>query len=64
MLTTPGVDQAIVDKIINTIVEINAREDYAADTYNIDQQEPLYIRPEVAIDSMNASLENLKKYSI
>lgn len=64
MLTTPGVDQAIVDKIIDTIIEINAREDYAADTYNIDQQVPLYMRPEVAINTMNGSLENLKKYSI
>lgn len=64
MLTTPGVDQAIVDKLVKAYEEINAMPDYIEAVYNIDQQAALYIPPEQAEETMLANVANLQKYTI
>lgn len=64
MLTSPGVDQAIVDKLIAAFQEINAMPDYIEAVYNIDQQTAVYIPPEEAEDTMLSNVANLKKYTI
>ena len=64
MLTSPGVDQAIVDKLTSAFQEINTMPDYIEAVYNIDQQVAVYIPPEAAEETMLSNVENLKKYTI
>ena len=64
MLTSPGTDQAVVDKLTAALAEISAIPEYAEEVDKIDKQAPLYITPEDSIDTLTANLENLKKYSI